>query len=122
VATEITFRPGLEGVMAALSAAEQVASSVPVIPASVDLNSAHFDCVPGTYERPMGVLFYFHRSTESVREFAGTLGLDVQDRPHDATSTYIFAEGALNGVPFRAWTIVDVATSAVAGESSAVAA
>ncbi|MFJ6061658.1 hypothetical protein ACIQHU_01320 [Streptomyces tendae] len=122
MATEITFRPGLEGIMAALSVAEQVASSVPAIPASVDLNSAHFDYVPGTYERPMGVLFYFHRSTESVREFAETLGLEVQDRPHDATSTYVFAEGALNGVPFRAWTIVTIETSAVANESSAVAA
>ncbi|MFJ8145986.1 hypothetical protein ACIQ6R_13030 [Streptomyces sp. NPDC096048] len=122
MATEITFRPGIDGIMTALAVAEQVAATAPAVPTSVQVNDGHFDYVPGTFERPMGVLFYFHRNAENVQAFAEAFALDVQNRDHDGTTTYVYAEGALNGVPFRAWTLQDVETPAASEESSAVAA
>ncbi|RPE40206.1 hypothetical protein EDD90_3242 [Streptomyces sp. Ag109_O5-1] len=113
--TEITFRPGLEGLMAALSVAEQVTAASPAVPDQVNLTSAHFDYVPGTdFQRPTGVLLFFHRSIEQVREFAAAFGLETADRAHGETDVYTYAEGVLNGVPFRAWTLTAVEAPAVA--------
>ncbi|MET7458477.1 hypothetical protein ABZT03_43045 [Streptomyces sp. NPDC005574] len=114
---QITFRPGLEGLMAALSVAEQVTAKSPVTPHGVAISKDHFDHVPGTdFERPMGVLLHFYPGVEQVREFAEALGVEVAERPHGDEDTYTYAEGVLNGVPFRAWTLVaaDEIASAVA--------
>ena len=113
--TQITFRPGLEGLMAALSAAEQLTASSPVPPHGVTISSDHFGYVPDTdFKRPMGVLLFFRRSVDQVRAFAEVVHVTVAEREHPGDQTYTYAEGVLDGVPFRAWTLTDVEAPAVA--------
>lgn len=113
--TQITFRPGLEGLMAALSVAEQLTASSPVLPHGVQIGSDHFDYAPGTdFQRPTGVLLFFAQSAENVYAFAEAVHVAVQEREHSAEQTYTFAEGVLDGVPFRAWTLTNTVVSAVA--------
>lgn len=112
---EITFRPGTEGLMAALAAAEQLTAGAPTPPTSIAISRNEFDYVPGTFDRPTGVLLYFHRDLESVRAFADAVGAEMGERPHESEWTlYAYADGALNGVPFRAWTLTNAEDAAVA--------
>lgn len=113
--TQITYRPGLAGLMAALSAAETLAAKSPVVPTSIAIDSGGFDLIQidGAFERPTGVTLYFHRSPENVRAFAGVLRIDVNERPHGDGTTYMHADGVLDGVPFRAWALVDAEAPAV---------
>lgn len=114
---QITFRPGLEGLMAALSAAEQLAAIAPVPPHGVQISSDHFGYAPDTdFKRPTGVLLFFPQDVDQVRAFAKAVHVTVAERDHDGSGqqTYTFAEGVLNGVPFRAWTLTAAESPAVA--------
>jgi|GEM_PF-4770472 len=100
--------------MAALSVAEQVTASCPTPPSHINLNDANFDYIPETgFKRPMGVLLYFHQRVDLVREFAQAFGLVVADRPHPPEDTFTYAEGVIDGVPFRAWTLTPAEDAAV---------
>lgn len=124
--TEITFRAGTEGLMAALSVAEKLTSASPVQPTQLIVTTGDFAYVPGTYNRPTGVELYFHQDVDKVREFAQAFGATATERPRQgAYSLFTYADGSLDGVPFRAWTLTNeqAEASQVAGEvSSAVAA
>lgn len=111
MAQEITFRPGIEGLMAALAVAEQLAASSPVVPSSARADEHSGWLVD--QQHPIGVHLYFHRDEAAVRAFADHFGAEtasVVDGPDRLTT----ANGALNGVPFRAWTLTDVEAAAVA--------
>lgn len=113
--TEITFRPGTEGLMAALSAAEKLTSASPVAPTALQITSGDFDYVPGTYDRPTGVEVYFHCDADKVVEFAEAFGAEVASRPREGQWTlFTYADGAVDGVPFRAWTLTNEQPAAVA--------
>jgi hypothetical protein len=115
VTTQITFRPGLEGLMAALSVAERLTANAPVPPHGVTISSDHFGYAPDTdFKRPTGVLLFFAASVDQVRAFAEALHVAVAEREHPGEKTYTYAEGVLDGVPFRAWTLTDAEAPAVA--------
>lgn len=110
--TEITFRPGTDGLMAALSVAEQLTAASPAVPSNLKLNSCEFAPIEGGWERPTGVLLYFHLSPENVRAFAERFGAVVGEEPRPGDDTYTYADGVLDGVPFRAWTLLKNETAA----------
>lgn len=112
--TEITFRPGTEGLMAALSVAEKLTAASPVAPTSLQITHNDFDYVPGTFNRPTGVELYFHSAVDKVREFAEAFGVEVAERPRQGLYTlFTYADGSLDGVPFRAWTLTEERVAAV---------
>lgn len=99
--------------MAAYAVAENVTALSPVAPDSVNV-APHSDWgyIPDTFEWQIGVQLSF-RSVDDVRQFAKALFVQVAERPHgDTTRTYTFADGVLNGVPFRAWVLTDAAAVA----------
>lgn len=110
-AAQVTFRPGIEGLMAALSAAEQLAASSPVVPSHVRIDEHSSWFVDRA--RPLGVHLYFHRDENAVRAFADSVGAAVQQLDDEA-DRLTSASGALNGVPFRAWTLTNAEVTAVA--------
>lgn len=110
--TEITFRPGLAGLMAALSAAEHIAAASPVIPAHVRIDECS-DWLVGI-QRPIGVLLYFHEAEDAIQAFARHFEVDVSRRDQDSRDRYTYADCSLNGVPVRAWTLAGIETPAVA--------
>ncbi|WP_030344891.1 hypothetical protein [Streptomyces sp. NRRL S-1022] len=113
--TQVTFRPGAAGLMAALSVAEKLTSISPVTPRGIQITANGFDYVPGTYDRPIGVELYFHESIENVQSFAQTAEISVANRPHPGPyNLFTFADGVLDGVPFRAWTLTTEGTVAAA--------
>lgn len=103
-----------EQFMAALSAAEHITATSPVAPDSVSL-APHSDWgfVPGTCQSQIGVQLHFDGAGDVLR-FAKALRLAVAERPHDEQRVYVFADGVLNEVPFRAWALARVESSAVA--------
>lgn len=108
---EVTFRPGIEGLMAALAVAEQLSAGSNTVPASVRVDE-HSGWAVGQ-QKPLGVHLYFHRDEAAVRAFADRFSArtsSIVDGPDRLT----VASGVLNGVPFRAWTLVDVEAPAVA--------
>jgi sugar phosphate isomerase/epimerase len=109
VTNEITYRPGVEGFMAALALAERLTAQSPIVPSHVRIDPSDWDCidVDGTFKRPAGVQLYFHRSLENVHAFAEAFGATVDEQPHPGENTYWYADGVLDGVPFRAWTLVE---------------
>jgi len=111
MAQDITFRPGIEGLMAALAVAEQLSAGSSTVPASVRVDE-HSGWLVGQ-ERPLGVHLYFHRDEDAVRAFADRFEAktnSVVDGPDRLT----VASGVLSGVPFRAWTLTDVEAAQVA--------
>ena len=113
--TEITFRPGAEGLMAALAVAEKLTSAAPVAPTSLQITRNEFEYVPGTYNRPTGVEVYFHRAVDKVTAFAEAFDAVVTSRPSTGEYTlFTYADGVLDGVPFRAWTLTNEQDTAVA--------
>jgi hypothetical protein len=103
-----------EQFMAALSAAEHVTASSPVAPDSVSLSPLNeWGFIPGTSQFRIGVQLHFD-SARDVLRFAKALHLTVTERPHDEERMYVFADGVLNEVPFRAWVLARVESSAVA--------
>lgn len=114
---EITVTAKTTRLMAALSVAERVTASSLAEPAHLRVDS-HLDWgyLPGTYVPRVGVLLYFHHSTDAVRQFAESFGLEVAERSQgaDDEDVYTYADGVLDEVPFRAWTLNAVETPAVA--------
>jgi hypothetical protein len=99
--------------MGALSAAEHIAAACPVAPNTISVAPhSEWGYLPGSFEWRLGVQLAF-LAPDSVRQFAASLGVAVQERPYaDGLQTY--ADGVLNGVPFRAWSLTDIESSAVA--------
>jgi hypothetical protein len=109
VTIEITAppAPGSEtarrfGYIAALSAAEHVVSTSPVVPTSVDIY-----CSPWTDGPSLRV--YFHDSPDDVRAFSEAFGGTVsEDERSEGTQLHTAAVGAVAGIPFEAWALVRV--------------
>jgi hypothetical protein len=100
--------------MAALAVAEHLVAAAPALPSDIHITASHFEHAPGTFDRPSGVLLHFHHSVEQVNAFARLFGLVVANRPQGETRVFTFAEGAVSGVPVRAWTLTDAEAPAVA--------
>lgn len=114
---QITVPARTTKLMAALSVAERITSESLAEPAHLRVDTLHdWGCAPGTYESQIGVLLYFHLSTADVHRFAEVFGLEVVERPHGAKheDVYTYADGVLDEVPFRAWTLNAAVSSAVA--------
>jgi hypothetical protein len=61
------------------------------------------------------VELYFHLSVDKVGEFAGAFGAEVRERPREGQwSLFTYADGLLDGVPFRAWTLTNEPVAQVA--------
>ncbi|BBC35212.1 hypothetical protein SGFS_065060 [Streptomyces graminofaciens] len=103
-----------EQFMAAYSTAEHVTAASPVAPDSVSL-MPHQDWgyLPGTFQWRIGVQLHF-ADAGAVRRFAESLGVAVEERPHDERRVYVHADGVRGEVPFRAWALAAVESSAVA--------
>lgn len=103
-----------EQFMAALSAAEYVTATSPAAPDSVSLSPLNeWGFIPGTSQFRIGVQLHFDGAGD-VRRFAKALRLTATERPYDEQRVYVFADGVLNEVPFRAWALARVESSAVA--------
>lgn len=90
----------LASLMAALATAEHVASTTPTIPTDLMLRG---DC-EGGYTLDL----YFHHRPADVAEFAAAFGTVATARPNvpeDETKVHTSAEGTVNGIPFRAWSL-----------------
>lgn len=112
--TEITLRPEVGALMAALSAAEKLTSASPVAPTSLQISNNGFEPAPGTYKRPVGVEMYFHLDVDKVSAFAEAFGTVVESRPRNGQyRLFTYADGVLDGVPFRAWTLTGEQEAAV---------
>lgn len=110
---QTTSPPPTAQFMGALSAAEHIAAACPVAPSTISIASlSEWGYLPGSYEWRLGVQLAF-LAPDSVRRFAEALGVVVQERPYaDGLQTY--ADGVVNGVPFRAWSLTEVKSSVVA--------
>jgi hypothetical protein len=99
--------------MAALSAAEHVVADAPTCPAQIRIESeTSFGSYPGTYEPVVGVIAYFHRAPDLVAEFAAHFGVPALERPHGTDGmVYTYADGSVEGVPFRAWALSDASAT-----------
>lgn len=114
---EITVPTRTTRLMAALSVAERITAASPAEPAHLRVDShIDWDYIPGTYVPRVGVLLYFHHSTDAVGQFAEAFGLEVAERSMGADNedVYTFADGVLDEVPFRAWTLNAAEVPAVA--------
>ncbi|MFJ8785020.1 hypothetical protein [Streptomyces sp. NPDC102476] len=112
--SQITAPTSIGRFMAALSTAEHVTADSPVAPYRVCLEpNSDWGYVPGSFEWRIGVLLQFE-SVAEVARFAEALHVVVAERDHGGSQTYTFADGELNGIPFRAWALVDAKSSAVA--------
>jgi hypothetical protein len=91
--------------MAAYAVAEHVTAASPVAPWSTSV-AMHEDWgyVPGSFEYRVGPQLHFGSAGE-VRRFAEALGLVVVDEPRGRDQAYVFADGVMDEVPFRAWTL-----------------
>ena len=97
-----------------MSAAEHVTAASPVAPDSVSLEPlGDWGFVPGTSRFRIGVQLHFDGAGDVLR-FAEALRLTVAERAYDEKRVYVFADGVLNEVPFRAWALARVESSAVA--------
>ncbi|MFJ1667431.1 hypothetical protein ACIOK4_13785 [Streptomyces bottropensis] len=95
--------------MAALSVAERLTAESPITPSNLRVDG-HSD-----WASPLiGVLLYFHRDPEAVRVFAEHFSLTVLQRGCGEDDEYTLADGVVDGVPFRAWSLTEVKSSAVA--------
>lgn len=93
--------------MAALSTAEHIVSVTPVIPTDLKISD---DC-EGGYTLDL----FFYRRPADVAAFADAFGTVATARPHDEnTKTFTSAEGTVNGIPFRAWSLDTIESPAAA--------
>ncbi|MFJ1995257.1 hypothetical protein [Streptomyces asiaticus] len=88
-----------DGLMAALSVAEHIAASAPVIPASIDART-YSDPVPRTY----GLSVHL-RSEQEVRDFAAWVGAEVTTEPRDDGRWKSTVTFEASGVPVQAWAL-----------------
>ena len=99
-----------DGYMAALSACEQMMSTTPVLPTATQIRLAPWD------DGPL-ISWTFHRDAAAVAAVAEHFGVPVSEEPHNdaGTITCVSAAGAVSGVRFEAYAIID----AVAGQVAA---
>ncbi|MFG2722678.1 hypothetical protein ACGFW5_30930 [Streptomyces sp. NPDC048416] len=90
------------GYIAALSTAEHVVSTSPVVPTEVNIN-----CTP--WSDGPSLRIYFHDSADDIRAFAEAFSGTVaeEERP-DGERLHTSAVGSIAGIPFEAWTLVHV--------------
>jgi hypothetical protein len=86
--------------MAALSAAEQITAASPIVPRGVTFDGAPFG------DGPYSLVLSFHRTPETVAEFAAAFGLPVtyQESYVDG-APYVEARGELFGFQVRAYAL-----------------
>lgn len=96
---QITSPTKIDRLMAALSAAEQMAANSPAIPTAISVQ----DNLDGSFT----VEVFFHHRPEDVAAFAAAFGSVASARPHygDDTKTYTSADGSVDGIAFRAWSL-----------------
>lgn len=83
-----------DGVMAALSVAEQITSTAPVVPTDIAVNVRSIDV-------------HFHQSPEDLVVFARAFDLPVtlRERHGGRERPYVEARGSLNDVSLHAWAL-----------------
>lgn len=88
--------------MAALSAAEQVVATAPVVPDELQLKGP-VTAAPGPYVLDL----FFHRCPQDVVTFATSVGATAVTREHTAEDPRPYTEvsGVVFGHRFRAWTL-----------------
>ncbi|MFF3034638.1 hypothetical protein ACFVS7_26965 [Streptomyces rubiginosohelvolus] len=90
-----------DGYLAALSAAEQMLSTSPVLPTHVDVRLAPWD--DGPY-----LVISFHKDPAAVHAFAAHFDTEVAELPHLETDIRIETNGTTeSGIRFEAYTLVD---------------
>ncbi|MFJ8844302.1 hypothetical protein ACIRFF_15520 [Streptomyces cyaneofuscatus] len=89
-----------DGYLEALSAAETMLSTTPVLPVSV------FVRLPPWSDGPI-VTFNFHQSPDDVRAFAAHCGTEVTEGPHLKDDIRTETTGVTGGVRFEAYTLTD---------------
>ncbi|MFJ2701846.1 hypothetical protein ACIO3R_01440 [Streptomyces sp. NPDC087428] len=101
-----------DGYLAALSVCEQMMSAAPVLPVKARIPLSPWSDGPLIYWR-------FHHDAAAVAAVADRFGMPVTERPHgdDGTTTYVSAVGAVDGIQFEAYTLID--TSSVPGQVAA---
>lgn len=95
--------------MAALAASEQMMSSTPVLPTATNVDMAPWDDGPT-------IRWCFHQDPGAVAALAAHFGVSVTERPHndEGTTTYVSTTGAIDGIQFEAYALVDTAPEQVA--------
>lgn len=86
----------------AFAVAEQITGTCAVLPNDVKL---HWDLASRRYELD----FYFHRAPARVAMFASAVGAVVESHPHGEGRTFTQADGVVDGVKVRAWSLNDTA-------------
>ncbi|MFD5903620.1 hypothetical protein ACFWHG_19275 [Streptomyces microflavus] len=90
-----------DGYLAALSAAEHILSTTPVLPTDVDVRLAPWDAGPH-------LVINFHKDPAAVHAFAAHFGTEVSEVPHSEGSVRIETTGITEtGVRFEAYTLID---------------
>ncbi|MFD8437410.1 hypothetical protein ACFV2I_20210 [Streptomyces microflavus] len=86
--------------LAAMSAAEQLAATIPVLPATINIHNA-------SWHSEVYLSLRYHDDSDAVRTVASYLEIPVTER-RDAGSVWLVAEGtADNGVRYEAYTLID---------------
>ncbi|MFE2021342.1 hypothetical protein ACFW9O_25170 [Streptomyces sp. NPDC059499] len=98
-----------DGYMAALSATEQLMSTTPALPTDTCIDVAPWSDGPQ-------IRWTFHQDPAAVAAFAAHFGIPVTERPHgdEGTTTYVSANGAIDGVRFEAYALAHANTGQVA--------
>ncbi|MFE1539447.1 hypothetical protein ACFW61_03170 [Streptomyces microflavus] len=86
--------------LAAMSAAEQLAATIPVLPDGFNIHNA-------AWHSEVYLTLRYHDDGDAVRTVADYLQIPVTEKP-DVGSVHVVAEGtAGNGVRFEAYTLID---------------
>ncbi|NUS58647.1 MAG: hypothetical protein HOV66_27920 [Streptomycetaceae bacterium] len=90
------------GYIAALSAAEHVLSTTPVIPTDVTIQCAPWDGGPL-------LRIHFHNAPDAVRAFSEAFGGTVtEEEGRDGETRHTTAVGVVAGLPFEAWAVTRI--------------
>ncbi|MFD7429016.1 hypothetical protein ACFV6Z_18515 [Streptomyces sp. NPDC059818] len=98
-----------DGYMVALSVCEQMMSTTPALPAGAEIRLSPWS------DGPL-ICWRFHKDAAAVAAVADRFGMPVTERPHgdDGTTTYVLAVGAVDGIQFEAYALVDTIPEQVA--------
>ncbi|CAO0828618.1 hypothetical protein SMICM17S_07429 [Streptomyces microflavus] len=90
-----------DGYLAALSAAEHILSTTPVLPTNLDVRLAPWNARPY-------LAINFHKDPAAVHAFAAHFDTEVTERPHGESSVHIETTGTTEtDVRFEAYTLID---------------
>ncbi|MGW1183000.1 hypothetical protein ACWD7Y_05130 [Streptomyces drozdowiczii] len=94
--------------MAALSASEQMLSTTPALPRSIEIAVRESDGPE--------IRLFFHQDPAGLAAFAAHFDVPVSPEPHDTEGKkiYLSATGTSFGVSFEAWALVDATPAQVA--------